>query len=189
FVPSSIPGRRRARTTYGEMPRRSRPPGHALDTCLSPDIHSGDDLPCRPGRRLRVTSSMVTDSRNCEQCGAMFTPRREHARFCSARCRVAWNRLNAGATPAEGGALDWTITAMRETVDRLLRARGWDRPHAFAAISQAVWWITMVDATLVRYHPDAYDSVLAGHEAAGRRGPGGGVGGLRWRGTQDGYYV
>jgi hypothetical protein len=54
--------------------------------------------PCRPGCRLRVTSSMVTDSRNCEQCGALFTPRREHARFCSARCRVAWNRLNAGAT-------------------------------------------------------------------------------------------
>ena len=35
---------------------------------------------------------MVTDSRNCEQCGVLFTPRREHARFCSARCRVAWNR-------------------------------------------------------------------------------------------------
>ena len=60
----------------------------------------------------------------------MFTPRREHARFCSARCRVAWNRLNASDTPAEGGALGWTITAMRETIDRLLRARGWDRPHA-----------------------------------------------------------
>ena len=75
----------------------------------------------------------MTDSRNCEQCGVLFTPRREHARFCSARCRVAWNRLNASDTPAEGGALGWTITAMRETIDRLLRARGRDRPHAFAA--------------------------------------------------------
>jgi hypothetical protein len=112
---------------------------------------------------------MVTDSRKCEQCGALFAPRREHARFCSARCRVAWNRLNASDSPAEGGALDWTITAMRETIDRLLRARGWDRPHAFAVISEAVWWITMVDATLVRYHPDPYDSVLAGHDAAQRR--------------------
>jgi hypothetical protein len=29
------------------------------------------------------------------QCGTSFTPRREHARFCSPRCRVAWNRHNA----------------------------------------------------------------------------------------------
>ena len=34
----------------------------------------------------------------------MFAPRREHARFCSARCRVAWNRLNASESPAAGGA-------------------------------------------------------------------------------------
>ena len=113
---------------------------------------------------------MVTDSRKCEQCGVPFAPRREHARFCSARCRVAWNRLNASDPPAEGGTLGWTITAMRETIDRLLRARGWDHPHAFAAISEAVWWVTMVDATLVRYHPDAYDGVLAAHDEAERLG-------------------
>ena len=82
---------------------------------------------------------IVTESRKCEQCGVLFDPRREHARFCSARCRVAWNRLNAGESPTEGDALDWTITAMRETIDRLLRARGWDQPHAFAVISEAVW--------------------------------------------------
>ena len=70
---------------------------------------------------------MVTDSGKCEQCSAVFAPRREHARFCSARCRVAWNRLNASDSPAEGGALDWTITAMRETINRLLHAPGWDR--------------------------------------------------------------
>jgi len=132
---------------------------------------------------------MVTDSRKCEQCGVLFTPRREHARFCSARCRVAWNRLNASDPPAEGGALGWTITAMRETIDRLLRARGWDRPHAFAVISEAVWWVTMVDATLVRYHPDAYDDVLAGHEAAERPAIEGTFGGLRFVRNQMGYYL
>ena len=132
---------------------------------------------------------MVTDSRKCEQCGVLFTPRREHARFCSARCRVAWNRLNASDPPAEGGALGWTITAMRETIDRLLRARGWDRPHAFAVISEAVWWVTMVDATLVRYHPDAYDGVLAGHEAAERQAIEGTFGGLRFVRNQMGYYL
>jgi hypothetical protein len=131
----------------------------------------------------------VTDSRNCEQCGTAFSPRREHARFCSARCRVAWNRLNVGDPPGEGGALDWTITAMRETIDRLLRARAMDQAHAFAVISEAVWWVTMVDATLVRYHPDAYDSVLAGHDAAERQAIEGTFGGLRFVRNQMGYYL
>jgi len=132
---------------------------------------------------------MVTDTRDCAQCGATFAPRREHARFCSARCRVAWNRLNVGDTPAAAGALDWTITAMRETIDRLLRARGSDRPHAFAVISEAVWWATMVDATLVRYHPDTYDGVLADHGAAERRVIEGTFGGLRFVRNQMGYYL
>jgi hypothetical protein len=122
----------------------------------------------RSGPLLRVTLRTVIDTRNCAQCGASFAPRREHARFCSARCRVAWNRLNASDSPAEGGTLDWTITAMRDTIDRLLRARSLDEPQAFAVVSEAVWWVTMVDGTLVRYHPDAYDGVLAGQDAAGR---------------------
>ena len=102
---------------------------------------------------------------------------------------MAWNRLNASDSPAEGGALDWTITAMRDTIDRLLRARRLDQPHAFAVISEAVWWVTMVDATLVRYHPDAYDGVLAGHDAAGRREIEGTFGGLRFVRNQMGYYL
>ena len=141
---------------------------------------------------LRVTLTMVTvvtDTRNCAQCGALFAPRREHARFCSARCRVAWNRQNTSDPPAEACALDWTITAMRETIDRLLRARGWDQPHAFAVISEAVWWVTMVDATLVRYHPDAYDAVLAGHGGAERAVIEGTFGGLRFVRNRMGYYL
>jgi hypothetical protein len=35
-------------------------------------------------------------------------------------------------------------------------------------ISEAVWWVTIVDATLVRHHLDAYDTVLAGHNPAQR---------------------
>ena len=37
------------------------------------------------------------------------------------------------------------------------------------AISEAVWWVTMVDATLVRHHPDAYDGVLAGQSPTERQ--------------------
>ena len=122
----------------------------------------------------------MTETRECKQCGASFAPRREHARFCSARCRVAWNRQHVGDPPAEGGTLGWTIAAMRDTVDRLLRARTSDQPHGFAAISEAVWWVTMVDATLVRYHPDVYDAALASHGPAERRVIEGTFGGLRF---------
>jgi hypothetical protein len=133
--------------------------------------------------------AVVTDTRSCDQCGGVFTPRREHARFCSARCRVAWNRQHNSDPPVAAGALDWTITAMRETTDRLLRAGNWDRPQAFAAISEAVWWVTMVDATLVRYHPDAYDAALASQGAAERLVIEGTFGGLRFVRNWMGYHV
>jgi len=133
--------------------------------------------------------SVVIETRDCEQCGTLFVPRREHARFCSARCRVAWNRQRVGAPPTEAGALGWTFTATREAIDRLLWARSLDQPHAFAAISEAVWWVTMVDATLVRYHPDAYDAALASHHAAERRLIEGTFGGLRFVRNWMGYHA
>jgi hypothetical protein len=131
----------------------------------------------------------MTETRKCEQCGQEFAPRREHARFCSARCRVAWNRQHVG-DPSDGtGALGWTVAAMRDTVDRLLRARTSDPPHGFAAISEAVWWVTMVDATLVRYHPDVYDAVLARHGEDERRVIEGTFGGLRFVRNWMGYHL
>lgn len=107
------------------------------------------------------------EERNCEQCGATFTPRREHARFCSARCRVAANRAaRTGKAPAEASALEWAITAMRDSTHRLPRVAELDRPRAFAVISEAVWWVTIVDGTLVRYHPEAYDRELRSRSSA-----------------------
>jgi hypothetical protein len=111
----------------------------------------------------------MADTRKCEQCGTAFTPRREHARFCSARCRVAWNSDNTGDGSAESSALGWSIAAMRDATGRLSRIREWDRPGALAVISEAVWWVTIADATLVRYHPEAYESALAYRGAAERR--------------------
>jgi hypothetical protein len=129
----------------------------------------------------------MADTRTCEQCGTSFTPSREHARFCSARCRVAWNRRHASDPTAETGALDWSLTAMCESTDRLLRASGWDRAHGFAAISEAVWWVTMVDATLVRYHPDIHGGVLAHQDAAERRVTEDTFAGLRFVRNRMGY--
>src|ERR1700760_1156805 len=129
----------------------------------------------------------MADIRRCERCGREFEPKREHARFCSARCRVAWNRENwsqankdqqkwgsenwadevRGPRGTGISALSWSISAMQDTTERLGRVRPSDRAQAFAVIGEAVWWVTIVDATLVRYYPDDYDAALGG--LAGRR--------------------
>jgi hypothetical protein len=129
----------------------------------------------------------MADFRNCEQCGIVFTPRREHARFCSARCRAAWNRRHANDAPADTGALDWSITAMRETIARLCRASGWDRADGYAVISEAVWRVTIVDAALVRYHPETYSRALASQDPARRRITEETFGGLRFVRNRMGY--
>jgi hypothetical protein len=114
--------------------------------------------------RSRVTRNIdsMADARACEQCGTSFVPRREHGRFCSSRCRVAWNRARTKYPVGEQSALDWSFAAMVETIDRLPRVKEWDGARAITVIGEAVWWVTIVDATMVRYHPDAYDRVLAG---------------------------
>jgi len=63
----------------------------------------------------------------------------------------------------------WSITAMSDTTGRLSRVKAADRPRAFAVIGEAVWWITIVDATLVRHHPQPYDTVMAGQNPAERQ--------------------
>jgi hypothetical protein len=108
----------------------------------------------------------VTDTKNCEQCGTAFTPRREHSRFCSARCRMAWHGQNPGERTAQVKALDWSLAAMCEATGGLSRVQVRDRSGACWAIGDAVWWVTIVDATLVRYHREAYDRVLACRAAA-----------------------
>jgi len=104
--------------------------------------------------------SPMSDVRRCEECGREFVPRREHARFCSAECRLAWNKANARHSDVSGAALDWSLTAMSEATGRLARARSLDPRHAAVAVSDATWWVTIVDATLVRYHPGSYDAAM-----------------------------
>jgi hypothetical protein len=131
----------------------------------------------------------MADTRVCEQCGAVFAPRREHARFCSARCRVAWNRENTTDPESEASAFGWAITAMRDVTGRLVRVTGRDRPRALAVISEAMWWVTIVDATLVRYHPDTYDQVMASQPGAERRRIEGTLSGLRFVRNRMGQYL
>ena len=78
-------------------------------------------------------------------------------------------------------ALQWSISAMSDTTERLARVEGWDQPRAFVLIGEAVWWVTIVDATLVRYHlVGAYDAVLADQTPAERRLIEGTLAGLRF---------
>jgi endogenous inhibitor of DNA gyrase (YacG/DUF329 family) len=122
----------------------------------------------------------VADTRACEQCGTTFVPRREHARFCSARCRVAWNRETLSISAVEMSALQWSLAAMSDATERLAAVSVQDRSRAFAIVRDAVWWVTIVDATLVRHHPDAYDGVLAGQSPKERQLIEGTLGGLRF---------
>jgi hypothetical protein len=110
----------------------------------------------------------VADTRTCDRCGAVFVPRREHARFCCVRCRAAWNREHAGDSAAGARALQWSVIAMTETIERLPAVGRWDRSRAFTAISEAVWQVTLVDATLVRHHLDTYDHIMARQDPAQR---------------------
>jgi hypothetical protein len=102
---------------------------------------------------------------------------------------VAWNREHTGDRAAEESALDWSMTAMRDATGRLLRAAPRDRARPFAVISEAVWWVTIVDATLVRYHPDTYDIVLASRPAKERRLIEETLGGLRFVRNRMGQYL
>jgi hypothetical protein len=98
----------------------------------------------------------------------------------SARCRAAWNREHLGDPAVEASALQWSVIAMSEAVERLTEAREQEAPRALAAVGEAVWWTTMVDATLVRHHPEVYETALAARGPAKRRLIDATLGGLRF---------
>jgi hypothetical protein len=73
-----------------------------------------------------------------------------------------------GDPAVEASALAWSVTAMSEATGRLGQVKARDKQQALAAIGEAVWWITMVDATLVRHHLGIYDAAMAALEPAER---------------------
>jgi hypothetical protein len=74
---------------------------------------------------------------------------------------MAWNRQHAGVAATPDVAIDWSVTAMAEAAGRLSAADGWELHRLAAAVGETVWWVTLVDATLVRYHPRSYAKALA----------------------------
>jgi len=81
---------------------------------------------------------------------------------------MAWNDEHAGVSAAPAAAIDWSVAAMTDAARRLSSPRTWDLPSLSAAVADAVWWVTLVDATLVRYHPRNYESTLADRSARRR---------------------
>jgi hypothetical protein len=82
---------------------------------------------------------------------------------------MAWNREHAGVAAAPAVAIDWSVIAMTEAAGRLAVAGAWDLHRLAAAVAETVWWVTLVDATLVRYHPRDYQSALADREVRRRK--------------------
>ena len=121
---------------------------------------------------------------------------RRGVRAAAGACQVLLGCLPHGLEPgAHSGplpgdtALGWSAAAMGDAARRLGEARGLDLPQALAVISEAVWWVTMVDATVVRYYPGAYDRVLAALDPAARRAAEGRLGGLRFVRNWMGYHA
>jgi hypothetical protein len=69
---------------------------------------------------------------------------------------------------------------MSDSTQQLSRVRAADLPRGFTVISEAVWWVTIVDATLVRHHPAPYDSLMAVQAPAQRELVEGTLAGLRF---------
>jgi len=78
---------------------------------------------------------------------------------------------------------------MRDTTDRLPWISARDQARALAVIGEAVWWVTIVDATLVRYHPETYDRVLNRRSPAERQLIEETLAGLRFVRNQMGHDV
>ncbi len=75
---------------------------------------------------------------------------------------------------------------MTEAAGRLAQAAALEVPRVAAAVSEAVWWVTIVDATMVRYVSNAYDHVLDGLPAQDRQRTEQTLAGLRYVRNQVG---
>ena len=93
---------------------------------------------------------------------------------------MIWNRQHAEDMPGQADTLEWSIAAMWQVTERLGDVPGCDPQDGFGIIGEAVWWVTMVDATLVRYRAEAYGELLDSLSASERQVIEDAFGGLRF---------
>jgi hypothetical protein len=117
-----------------------------------------------------------------EQPGTAPGPHQDHE-----KPRLQGQDGAAGEHQARGRALAWSLTALSDALRRLAAAGAGDMPQAVAAATEAVWWVTTVDAAMTRHHPSAYARALAGLDPAARRAVEGILTALRFIRGQLGY--
>jgi hypothetical protein len=122
----------------------------------------------------------MADIRKRGQPGTVPVSRRDHG---------AAGRDSLGVGDAGDGALDWPVTAMTGALRRLDAASAADVPQAVAAAIEAMWWVTVVDATMTRRYPAAYGRALAALDPAERRALERSFTGLRFIRSQLGYFA
>lgn len=92
-----------------------------------------------------------------------------------------------GGTGTGQSPCGWSHTAMTEAVQRLAKSEAANVAQALAAVSEAVWWITVTDASLARRSPHAYDTALGALDPAARQATQYLLAGLRFVRNQAGY--
>ena len=104
----------------------------------------------------------MADIRERDQPGTVPRPRRDGG---GRGTRTG----SPGGQDAGKDALAWSVAAMSGALRRIGDASGADVPEAVAAATEAVWWVTVVDAAITRHCPAAYRGALAALDPAARR--------------------
>lgn len=126
----------------------------------------------------------MAQPRNRDQPGTVPPPRQDD------EPRRAGRQDNLGPGRETGdSSLAWSVTAMTDALARLAAATAADTPHAVAAATESVWWITAVDAAMTRRHPQAYGRALAALDPAARRAIERSIAGLRYIRSQLGFHA
>jgi hypothetical protein len=86
----------------------------------------------------------------------------------------------------DSGPLPWSLAAGSDALRRLAAT---DTPHAVAAATEAIWWITTADAALSRHHPGPYSRALAALDPAALRSVERSLAGFRFIRAQLGYHA
>jgi hypothetical protein len=126
----------------------------------------------------------MAQARDRDQDGTVPMPRQDDGPPCPGK-----HDSPGGGRAAGGSSLAWSVTAMADALARLATATSADTPHAVAAATEAVWWITAVDAAMTRHHPQAYRRALAALDPAARNATERSIAGLRYIRSQLGIHA
>jgi hypothetical protein len=77
--------------------------------------------------------------------------------------------VTAAKHQSKSTALDWSVAAMHDATNNVNRIRAANPAEAFAAIAEAVWWVTLVDDNIRARHGKAYHRAARATSPSPRR--------------------